>query len=170
MIGRPQPNGKRGHYHSLMVDSLDSPGVLVPPPAIFAAGFLTGLLLDRLLALPRFTPPPLVGVLLIGLGAGLAVWAVTTFVRHRTAIIPHRPASRLVMAGPYRHSRNPMYLALTTAYLGLTLALGRWGPLLLLLPTLVTLVRMVIVREERYLAVRFATDYEAYRTRVGRWL
>lgn len=153
-----------------MVDTLDSPDVRVPPPALFAAGFLTGMLLDRLLGLPRFTPPPLLGAVLICLGVGIAIWALVTFVRHRTTIIPHRPASRLVMTGPYRHSRNPMYVSLTVTYLGLTLGMGRLGPLLLLLPTLWTLVRTVIVREERYLATRFSADYEAYRSRVRRWL
>lgn len=153
-----------------MPDYRDSPGVFVPPPMIFAAGFLTGMLLDRLLALPRYLPPPLLGALLIGLAAGLAVWAIATFLRHRTAIIPHHRATRLVITGPYRFTRNPMYVALTTAYLGVALELGRVGPLLLLPPTLWTLFRLVVVREERHLAARFAADYEAYRTRVRRWL
>ena len=93
-----------------------------------------------------------------------------TFVRSRTAIIPHRPASQLVEAGPYRYTRNPMYTGLTTVYLGASLALNAVWPLLFLPFSLFALYHFVIEREERYLADAFAADYTAYRQRVRRWL
>ncbi len=153
-----------------MVDPLDSPGILVPPPVIFAAGFLTGLLLDRVLDLPHFAPPPLIGAFLLSVAVGLVVWALATMIGHHTSFGPRRGATRLVTTGPYRFSRNPMYMALTAAYVGLALEQGRLGPLALLLPTLWALFHLVIVREERHLAARFAADYQRYRTRVRRWL
>lgn len=153
-----------------MPDFRESPGVFVPPPVIFTGGFLTGMLLDRLGALPRYTPLTVVGSILLAAAALLALWALVTFLRHRTAILPHHRAAVLVRTGPYRFTRNPMYLALTTAYVGLALDLGRLGPLLLLAPTLWALVSLVVVREEQHLTARFGADYTAYRAEVRRWL
>jgi protein-S-isoprenylcysteine O-methyltransferase Ste14 len=153
-----------------MARSPDSPGIRVPPPILFLAGFLTGMAIDALLALPRFTPPPLLGPALIVLGAAIGSWAVATFLRHRTGILPHHPASAVVTAGPYRFSRNPMYVALAIAYLGAATRLGRIGPICTLLPALGVLSLTVIAREERYLATKFAGAYDAYRRRVRRWL
>lgn len=151
------------------------PGVHFPPPLLFALGALAGWLLHRALPLPLVTPRArpagaLVGWLLVALWAGWSAWAVATFLRARTAIIPNRPASALVTHGPYRLSRNPMYLGLTLLYLGVTLLVNSVWPILFLPLVLVTLHLTVILREERYLASAFGTAYHEYRRRVRRWL
>jgi len=154
-----------------------SPGVRFPPPTIFVAGWLLGWLLEaKVLRLPLAGDGgprwPLVAGGSALLLAGLVVIAagLLTFFRARTAIMPHHAASRLVTHGPYRFTRNPMYVGMTLLYAGLALRANMGWPFLLLPLVLLTLVRFVIRREERYLASAFGAEYDAYRRRVRRWL
>jgi protein-S-isoprenylcysteine O-methyltransferase Ste14 len=149
--------------------------VRFPPPLLFAGAFLAGWLIQRrwpLAILPREWNGHLeiVGAVLVAAGLLFTFWGLATFHRHRTGIFPHHPATRIVRNGPYRISRNPMYVGLTAAYIGLTLALNDLWPLLFLPVALVLLRRLVIAREERYLSSAFPEDYGAYRQRVRRWL
>lgn len=110
------------------------------------------------------------GWLLIVLGAAFAGWALTTFFLVGTAIFPNRPAAKMVGRGPYRLSRNPMYVGLSTLYLGLVALTGIvWA--LLMLPLVLWVLWVAVIRhEERYLASKFGSDYEEYRRSVRRWL
>lgn len=152
------------------------PGVRFPPPTLFVVGLAVGWLLDaRVRRLAIAGSPSIAGILdfagltLVALGLVLAAWGALTFLRHKTAIIPHRPASTIVVAGPYRLTRNPMYLGFTTAYLGSALVMNTWWAMLLLPLVLILLDRLVIQREERYLTAAFGEEYVAYQRRVGRW-
>jgi protein-S-isoprenylcysteine O-methyltransferase Ste14 len=152
---------------------MDHPDVRFPPPLIFVLGFAAGALLEqrvvRLVIGPR-QPLAAIGWAL-SLGAlAFAAWAMITFWRARTAIIPHRPASRLVRHGPYRFTRNPMYVAMTALYLGLSLLFDVGWPLILLPAVLVLLWWFVIRREERYLRAAFGEEYERFTREVRRWV
>jgi protein-S-isoprenylcysteine O-methyltransferase Ste14 len=156
---------------------LRSPGVRFPPPTVFVAGWLLGWLLEsrveriRLVGASADRWPLVIGGTLF-LAAGLVViaWGLLTFFRARTAVMPHHSASRLVTHGPYRFTRNPMYLGMTLLHLGLALRANMGWPLLLLPLVLYTLYRLVISREERYLTSAFGAAYEDYRRRVRRWI
>jgi protein-S-isoprenylcysteine O-methyltransferase Ste14 len=152
-----------------------SPGVRFPPPTLFVAGFLVALALERWLLSLRFgagTSPalPLTAWVFIAVGMGLLAWAMLTFRRARTAIMPFNPASTIVTSGPYGFSRNPMYVALTLVYAGLSLLVGTVWPIVVLPIVLWSLYVLVIRREEQYLGAAFAEAYGAYRRRVRRWL
>jgi protein-S-isoprenylcysteine O-methyltransferase Ste14 len=154
---------------------LSNPGVHFPPPVIFVGGLLVGWIVDRYLyALPlsRFGGEmlPFLGILLVAIGVVLVGWGMMTFRRAQTAIIPNHSASQLVVEGPYRFTRNPMYTGLTIAYVGAAALLGSAWPLILLPIALVVLVRLVISREEAYLSDAFSSEYTAYRARVRRWV
>jgi protein-S-isoprenylcysteine O-methyltransferase Ste14 len=154
---------------------LPHPGVRFPPPLLFLAGLVVGWLANRAHALSLLPASMrslglIVGYLLIACWAALGFAAISRFWRARTPLLPHRPAAALVITGPYRFTRNPMYLSLTALYLGLVFLLNTAWPLILLPLVLVLLHRLVIVREERYLASAFGGAYEAYRARVRRWL
>jgi protein-S-isoprenylcysteine O-methyltransferase Ste14 len=154
------------------------PGVRFPPPLLFVAGFGVGLLSHREIPLPIAGMEPgggyairyALGWVLVTAGALLALAAIAAFRRARTNILPNRPASALVVSGPYRFTRNPMYLGLTLLYLGGMFLANTWWPALLLPLVLAALYLAVIRREERYLAAEFGDAYAAYRARVRRWL
>ncbi|MGB3617388.1 MAG: isoprenylcysteine carboxylmethyltransferase family protein [Catalinimonas sp.] len=154
---------------------MDSPAVRFPPPLLFVLGYAAGWGLHRAVPWPLASGGrTLLGVTLAGLlfvlSGGLAGWAIWTFRRARTAVLPHHPAARLVTWGPYGVSRNPMYVALGLLYLSAALWRNLTWPLLLLPLVFLALWWWVVRREERYLATTFGGAYEAYRRRVRRWL
>jgi protein-S-isoprenylcysteine O-methyltransferase Ste14 len=153
-----------------MTDKADSPGVKFPPPFLFAAGILAGWLINKWMALSLPAMPPLLGWALIAAGVLLALSAVSLFFRARTHLIPNRPANSLVVAGPYRFTRNPMYVSLTAVYLGVCVLMQSLWALALLPLVLVTIYRSVIAPEEAYLGRRFGSEYAQYQQRVRRWL
>ena len=110
------------------------------------------------------------GILLVLVGAATTLSAVGFFRRARTSLVPIRPSTTLVSTGPYRFTRNPMYLGLAVVYVGIACWLGTLWPLLLLPVVLVLVGSLVIAREERYLEAKFGEEYRAYRARVRRWL
>ncbi|SMF12843.1 Protein-S-isoprenylcysteine O-methyltransferase Ste14 [Tistlia consotensis] len=154
-------------------DPARSAGVVAPPPLIYLAALLLGLGLDRLLGLPG-----------LGLGSGLrlalaaacglvglalAAPALLGFRRAGTQVEPWKPSSALVTGGPYRWTRNPMYLGLTLVYLAAALVAGSAAALVLLAPLLLVVRYGVIGREERYLEALFGQPYRDYKARVRRW-
>jgi protein-S-isoprenylcysteine O-methyltransferase Ste14 len=138
-------------------------------------GFVSGLLVHRSVPLPLTssalrTVALLVGYVSVALALGCGSWAMLTFWRIRTGIIPHNPATELVVYGPYRFTRNPMYVSLTVGYIGLALILNTGWPIAFLPLVIVLLSVLVIRREEQYLSRRFPDQYLSYRRRVRRWL
>lgn len=155
----------------------DNPGVRFPPPLLFATGIVVGYLVDRFeVALPITTDARWLawrvaaGVTLMAVGVALAAWAIVTFRAARTAILPHKSASRVVEAGPFVYTRNPMYVGATITYVGVSAVLNSLVPLCLLPVVLRVLYLFVVRREERYLAAAFGATYHAYCQRVRRWL
>ncbi|MEO7104497.1 MAG: isoprenylcysteine carboxylmethyltransferase family protein [Gemmatimonadaceae bacterium] len=153
---------------------LRSAGVHFPPPFIYLIGFLTGWLLDRVwpAPLPQVAPP----LRYVIIALFLIVWLVlmlgafAKFMLARTAIIPNRAASMVVTSGPYRFTRNPMYVGLAALYLAIALFYGSWWLIVWLFPVLLVVRYAVIAREERYLTSAFPDEYPAYCSRVRRWL
>ena len=112
---------------------------------------------------------PLGGVLVL-LFAGWNGWALWLFGRRETGLLPGQATTSLIEQGPYRLSRNPLYVGLLALYVALALlAPTFWG--LVLFPVAVLLVRWgAILPEERFLRERFGTPYDDYTRRVRRWL
>jgi protein-S-isoprenylcysteine O-methyltransferase Ste14 len=154
----------------------DSAGVIAHPPLIFLAFVLAGVALDRVAPFAdardfmadewRYALAAV--FFLCGLAVALA--AFRQFSRAGTNIPTHRPTTALVTDGLYRYSRNPIYLALSSAHIAVALAAASPWALLFLVPALVVVRHGVIAREERYLAAKFGEDYARYRARVRRWL
>ncbi len=150
----------------------DHPGVITHPPFLYAGALAAGALLDLLIPLPILAPGAgaTPGLALIAAGLALAAWCVWLFRRAGTNVPTHRPSTAIVTDGPYRFSRNPIYLALTVLSVGVALWANSYWMLGLLMPTLVIMNIAVIEREERYLSEKFGDDYLAYKARVRRWL
>ena len=147
--------------------------VMVPPPLLYLVVFAAGLGLDALLPWhPAWLRSPAIhtlGGVALGLGAALAAWGIGELHRRRTTVIPFGQPARLVASGPFRISRNPIYLALTIGSAGAALLLGRAWPLVLLAVPLAVMHRIVIPFEERRLRAIFGATYDAYCGRVRRW-
>jgi len=153
----------------------DNPGLIAPPPLIYAGSLLVGLLLNLLLPvklLPkrRRVLSLIVGATSIGLGVMLARAAFQQMQRAKTNINPTKPTTAIVTEGPYRLTRNPIYVALTLLYAGIALLFNSFWMMLLLPFVLVIMNVGVIEREERYLQSKFGKQYLNYRRSVRRWL
>ena len=110
------------------------------------------------------------GLGLVAIGIALIVWSALVFRRARTTIVPHRPPSALVEAGPYRFSRNPIYLADLIILSGAALILGAPLALILLVPFRSVLLRLFVLPEEAVLERDLGQAYLDYKARVRRWL
>jgi protein-S-isoprenylcysteine O-methyltransferase Ste14 len=150
----------------------DTAGVPFPPPLFFVIGFLVGVGLELLWPIPGL---PTLPALLIA-AAGGALWlyldgaASFSFRRAGTSIIPFKPTTALVTSGPYRVTRNPMYVGMAALHIALAVAFGVIWALIVLPLVLIAVDRLVIAREERYLERKFGAEYTAYGQRVRRWL
>jgi protein-S-isoprenylcysteine O-methyltransferase Ste14 len=158
-------------------DSLPHPGVRFPPPLLLVAAFLAGWFVETNWIRLHLADSPaamralcVIGSIALLCGVSLITWGVLTFIRARTALIPHHAASRLVQTGPYRFTRNPMYTGFTLVYVGVSLFLNAAWPLLFLPVALLALFHFVIRKEERYLTAAFGDEYTSYQRRVRRWL
>ena len=153
----------------------DNANVPVIPPVLFAAGIGTGYLLSRLVPV-RLVPvgfeseAAFLGSGLALLGLAFGGWAFLTFLRAKTTPHPNHPVSALVTWGPYRVSRNPMYVGLSGFTAGLALVANTpW--ILAALPFVWFAVwRLVVDREEAYLERRFSEEYRVFKTRTRRWI
>ncbi len=153
----------------------DGAKVWLKPPYLFAGALILGLVLT--LTYPIEARSALVGgwadtsgVILMILGI-IGVFASITQLRAAgTTIVPGQPTHRVVTGGLYRFSRNPMYVAMTAFYIGVSLTAGSLWALLLLIPVLVIMNIGVIAPEERYLERKFGEEYRAYKRIVRRWL
>lgn len=156
----------------MMAAERDRPGVIAPPPLLYGGALLAGAGLDWLIPLPLLDPgvgrEP--GIVLIALGLAVILWCGALFIRAGTAIEPYKPSTAIVSSGPYRFSRNPIYVALTAMSVGIGIWANSAWMLGLILPTLVVMQIGVIEREEKYLEAKFGDEYRAYRARVRRWV
>jgi protein-S-isoprenylcysteine O-methyltransferase Ste14 len=152
---------------------LPNPGKSPPPPLLFLACLLAGWGLGFVHPLGTGLPRALrlgLGSILLLLAFLNAGSALLTFRRWRTTVKPNGEASALLSSGPFRWTRNPLYLSLAAVLAGCGLTRNS-GWMLLLVPGLVLLLdRLVIAREEVRLRSQFGDDYLAYTQRVRRWL
>ena len=157
-----------------MADEPDSAGVRFPPPLIYLGALLLGLEAERFVALSSFGVDRrllvAMGALLFVAGAAIMLLAAGLFRRLGTNVRPTQPTSLIATTGPYRWTRNPMYLGMALIYAAL--ALGLDGPIALaLLPlVLIAIQTQVIAREERYLEEKFGDGYRRYKAEVRRWI
>lgn len=148
--------------------------VMIPPPAYYGVAFGAGMLLDHF---AEFAPGWIehdvlrwVGWALVAFGVLVAPFSAVLFGVRRTTLNPAGHPSRLVTSGAFNFTRNPMYLALTGAYAGLSLALEKAWPLLLLPLPVLLMNAVVIPFEEGRMRERFGQAYLDYCKRVRRWM
>jgi protein-S-isoprenylcysteine O-methyltransferase Ste14 len=142
----------------------------IPVPWVFVLCYLAGAGLERLRPTTALAGHMLIGAIVFIAGALIAGWGLLTFRKARTTTVPGEASSSFVTWGPYRFTRNPMYVGLTIAYLGEAGILQQMWPVVLLPLTLIYVNFVVIPLEERKLVEVFDGAYEQYRSRVRRWV
>jgi protein-S-isoprenylcysteine O-methyltransferase Ste14 len=147
----------------------------IPVPWVFITAFLAGVGLQYLMpatvhAAVILQISHIIGIVLLGAGAVLALTCLGIFRTAHTTTVPFETVAQLVTWGPYRVTRNPMYVSLTLMYLGEGLLLAELWPLLLLPLPVLYVQRIVIPFEEGQLREVFGDEYEQYCARVHRWI
>lgn len=157
------------------VRSSAPPSPIPWPPILMATTLAAGMALDAatgasLIDRASSSLPQVAGVAIVLLALANDVWCFRILSRHQTTIMPHRAASYLVTEGPFRFSRNPIYVSHVALIFGLGLFLG--SPFTLLLTPLLAigLTKLAIEPEERHLLGKFGDDYRSYMARTRRWL
>jgi len=156
-----------------MSDTADTANVMVRPPIAWALAVVVGLALDWLAPLP-FVPAALpagwLGGAVFAAAFALAVWAIATITRAGSNVPTNRPTTAIVIAGPYRFTRNPIYVGMMVGQAGLAIAFDSLWLLVTLVPFALVLRYGVVAREEAYLERKFGDDYRGFRARVRRWV
>src|SRR5215471_2451029 len=147
------------------------PLLAVPVPWMYLLAYLAALGVELLVPLRvRWSPALLAGLLPLGVGAVIAFSALGIFKSSRTTTVPFGTPAQLILRGPYRFTRNPMYLGLAMAYAGVAITNGQVWPILLLPLVLIYVHHVVIPIEERRLHETFGEAYDHYRAQVRRWI
>lgn len=157
-------------------ETRDNPGLVMRPPFFLLIAIGMALILDWVTGLSFLAAPSIAalqfwpGLLVTAAGIALPVIGYREFTRAGTNVDPSEPALKLVTTGPYRFTRNPMYLGMVLFLLGLSLMLSlEWG--LILTPVLwLAYDRLVVAREEAYLTNKFGEPYRALLGDTRRWL
>ena len=156
-----------------MDDTADTAQVIIPPPLAWGLAIVAGLALKWLVPLP-FLPADLpkgwLGAIVFVLALALGVWAIVTMTRAGSNVPTNLPTTTIVESGPYRFTRNPIYLGMFLGVIGLAIAFDNLWLLIMLLPFALVIRYGVVAREEAYLERKFGDVYLDYRSRVRRWL
>lgn len=145
---------------------------LIPPPAYFNIFIPLAIILHYATPIKRIIYPPAntIGLLLIALGLGLNMWSSRTMKDAKTSTSFHITPDRLILEGPFRFSRNPIYLSGVILLSGIALLLGSLVTFIFPAVLLLILDRVYIPIEERSLEVQFRSSYLDYKMQVRRWI
>ena len=156
-----------------MARERDAPDIVILPPVLVGGTMIVGLIVHYLIwpvsILPMLLSRTLGVVVFVSSGV-LAHLAHRAMQRVGTNVFPTQPTLALATDGPFRFTRNPLYVAAIGVYLGVTLWVNSLVMLVLIIPMTLVLHWGIVLREERYLSAKFGDGYDAYQTRVRRWL
>jgi len=156
-----------------LADTTDTANVIIRPPNAWAVAVLAGLAINWLMPLP-FVPAAVsagwLGAIVFALALALVAWAIAIITRAGSNVPTNLPTTSIVDTGPYRFTRNPIYLSMVLGLIGLAIAFNSLWLLLTLVPFALVIRYGVVAREEAYLERKFGDVYRGYRARVRRWL
>ena len=156
-----------------MDDTADTAHVIIRPPLAWGLAVIAGLALNWLVPLPFLSadlPAGWLGAIVFLLALALLAWAIVTITKAGSNVPTNRPTTSIVESGPYRFTRNPIYLGMFLGLIGLAIAFDNLWLLMMLVPFALVIRYGVVAREEAYLERKFGDVYRGYRSRVRRWL
>jgi len=156
-----------------MDDTADTARVVIRPPLAWGLAVIAGLALDWLVPLsflPAALPAGWLGAMVFVLALALFAWAIVTITKAGSNVPTNLPTTAIVESGPYRFTRNPIYLGMLLGLIGLAIAFDNLWLLIMLVPFALVIRYGVVAREEAYLERKFGDVYGGYRSRVRRWL
>lgn len=150
--------------------SAKAAGAFTSVALIFLIGLIGGAVINFFIPVPiwRSAWIRFVGAIPLVVGIWLLASARTAFRRHRTALMPWTPSAELVQDGPYRFTRNPVYLAFALMYMGTSFIFDSAYVLIMMVVVVVLVDREQIPREERYLQEKFGEEFARYKAKVRR--
>ncbi|HEY7242139.1 MAG TPA: isoprenylcysteine carboxylmethyltransferase family protein [Burkholderiales bacterium] len=145
---------------------------LLVPPVYFLVALLLMVFFHRVAPWAQVLEAPYcyAGIVLAALALGLGAWAAVLFRRAGTDVRPFMPSTALVVAGPYRLTRNPMYLGMAGILLGAAIFMGSLTPFVVIPAFMALITERFILPEEAKLEAAFGRDYLDFKARVRRWL
>ena len=156
-----------------MDNTADASGVIIRPPLAWGLAVIAGLALNWLVPLPFLpadVPSGSVGAMAFVFALALFAWAIVTIGGAGSNVPTNRPTTTIVESGPYRFTRNPIYVAMFLALIGLAVAFDSLWPFITLVLFALVIRYGVVAREEAYLERKFGEVYRGYRSRVRRWV
>ena len=151
----------------------DNPGVIAFPPLIWLIGVVVSALVHFFVVrvpIMNYRACLVYGIALVIIAPSLAISAMVVMKKGGTNVNPSKPALAIVRSGPFRFTRNPMYLALCLLQIALGFFLNDWITLLFVVPLVFILHYGVVLREERYLTAKFGEPYLQLKRGVRRWI
>lgn len=141
------------------------------PPTYLVLGLIAMVLLHFLLSGPRLVRSPwrFAGVPVVALGAWFSIHADALFKRHGTEVKPFRQSKLVVIDGPFRFSRHPMYLGFLGVLGGMAILAGTVTPLIVFGLMIWLFTVHFVIPEERHMEAQFGDQYREYKARVRRW-
>ncbi len=154
------------------MDAQTPPSPRFYPPVLLLVAVVLMVALHYVLPVARWLAWPwrALGALPIAVAVLVGFWGAVQFRRHDTTIIPFEQSTALIAKGPYRYSRNPLYISMTLILVGLWILLGSLSPVVVVPLFVWWISSRFIANEERHLEAQFGRTYLDYKTKVKRWL
>jgi protein-S-isoprenylcysteine O-methyltransferase Ste14 len=146
---------------------------IIPPPFYFFSAFLIVLIFTFIVPVLRYKSNwvfSLIGAVLLVLGMGIGFSALLLFRKNKTTLNPNFKSIQLVREGPYKFTRNPMYLSMIINFIGISLLFGSLFGLIITFFLFIVLNYKIIPFEERKIKNTFGRDYQSYFRKVKRWI
>ena len=156
-----------------MNDTADTAQVIIRPPLAWGLAVIAGLAINWLVPLPLLPvdlPTGWLGAIVFVFALARVAWAIVIITGAGSNVPTNRPTATIVESGPYRFTRNPIYLGMFLGLIGLAIAFDNLWLLMMLVPFALVIRYGVVAREEAYLERKFGDVYRGYRSRVRRWL
>jgi protein-S-isoprenylcysteine O-methyltransferase Ste14 len=155
-----------------MKNQPDRPGVVILPPLLMVLALMLVLVLRHFwpLATGARVPAIALGIALCVLGIVSMAWGRVTLMKGGTNVNPLKPTTAIVTSGPFRFTRNPLYVGIMGLFVGVSLLIDTWWGIVVLIPVSLIIHFGVVLREETYLERKFGDSYLSYKAAVRRYL